>query len=423
MKRPKTKKGGEVPPSPPNFANNRTHGNHTAPQRYQYLPVDYIRARLTGIDPGTIIENLCDLHPGIEVGTTFAGEGLRCETFVYQNMVIKRFEGRRVYLTGSLHKFRNRGEHNANQFNETAFDEVIARLEAELLIRPENVEITGLECGVNIAPPLPCHEIINRCFQHKGIDVVQANTKGEGKYHCATHARYTFKIYDKAKQYGLPYEVLRIEVKVTKWEQYRKQGIVTLADFIHADKTPFVLDLINRWNEIIFADPTTVYPDKWHKFTNREYWRELREGCRQKFNRRFTKLKHLNQTQGANIQGQISDLIAENIAALQSAQSSKSVTFAHFMQNRACRLTGVPIHHQRRNSYLLSHTGLKYLIKNDPETFAGIKRAYLTDKWKNAPLQVQVKEIAHNIRNHYFNRHRPAPGTRNPAQTKMPLFG
>ncbi len=423
MSTTKTKKGGEASPSPPTGANNRGNDINSAIQRYRYIPLDYIRGRIKGIDPGTFIEKLCDLHPGIEVDTTFTGEGLRRETFVYQNMVFNRYEGRRVYLSGSIHKFSNQGEHNANQFSETAFDQAIARLENELLVRPENIEITRLEYGVNIAPPLPCDQILNRCYQHKGVDVVQMKTKGEGKYHCADHSRFILKLYDKGKQYHLSDETLRIEVKVTKWEQYRQQGIVSLADFINAGKTPFVCDLINRWGEVVFADPTTQYPDKWHKFTNREYWRELRTGCRQKFNRRFAKLKHLNETQGANIQGQISDLICTNINALHNSTPQKSVTFGSFMENRVCRLTGVPIYHQRKNSFLLSHAGLKYLIAHELETYTQIKKGYLTKKWQNAPLQVQVREIAHNIRNHYFNRRRPSPGARNPAQTKLPFFG
>lgn len=415
-------KGGEASPSPPNGANNHGNGIHSAPQRYRYIPVDYIRGRIIGIDPGSFFDKLHALHPTIEIESTFTGDGLRRETFAFQNIVFNRYEERRIFVAGSLHKFWNRGEHNANQFSETAFAEVISRLENELLIKPENVKITRLEYGVNIAPPLPCTAIINRCFQHKGIDLVQMKTKGEGKYHCAEHNRFTLKIYDKGKQYKLPNESLRIEVKVTKWIQNRKQGIVTLADFNEADKTPFINDLIARWNEIVFADPSTIYPNKWDKFTNREYWREIRNGCRQKFKRRFVTLKRLNKTQGENIQGQISELIRSNIQLLQNPTSIENVTFAPFRQNRVCRLTGVPINSQKKNSFLLSHTGLKDLRDHEPDTFRHIKKAYLSDKWQNAPLQVQVKEIAHNIRNHYFNNRRPTPGTRNPAQMKLNLF-
>ncbi|MCA1751945.1 MAG: hypothetical protein LC670_09150 [Flavobacteriales bacterium] len=49
--------------------------------------------------------------------------------FWFQNIVLNRYEGRRVYFSGSLHTLWNFGAHNANQFNEGAFDEVIARLE------------------------------------------------------------------------------------------------------------------------------------------------------------------------------------------------------------------------------------------------------------------------------------------------------
>jgi hypothetical protein len=53
---------------------------------------------------------------------------------------------------------------------------------------------------------------------------------------------------------------------------------------------------------------------------------------------------------------------------------------------------------QKDNSILLSHTGLKHYYKTDRKVFEQIKRKYLSKRWFNSDLQIQIKEIAHNIR-------------------------
>lgn len=58
---------------------------------------------------------------------------------------------------------------------------------------------------------------------------------------------------------------------------------------------------------------------------------------------------------------------------------------------------------QKSNSFLLSHTGLKYYYRIDKKVFYEVKRKYLSNKWIDANHKEQIKEIAHNIRNKYNN--------------------
>ena len=69
-----------------------------------------------------------------------------------------------------------------------------------------------------------------------------------------------------------------------------------------------------------------------------------------------------------------------------------------------CRLTGLDISSQRSDSFLLSHTGLRYLFLYDSETFQQLQNKFLSTKWINEPLEVQIREIAHGIRNTFNNR-------------------
>ena len=56
---------------------------------------------------------------------------------------------------------------------------------------------------------------------------------------------------------------------------------------------------------------------------------------------------------------------------------------------------------QRKDSFLLSHNGLKYYHKTDRKLYNEIKRKHLTKYWMRSSLNIQIKEIAHNIRNKY----------------------
>ncbi len=58
----------------------------------------------------------------------------------------------------------------------------------------------------------------------------------------------------------------------------------------------------------------------------------------------------------------------------------------------------------KNNSNSLSHTALKYYYKTDTKIFEQIKRQYLSKRWSTADAQIQIKEIAHNIRNTNSNQ-------------------
>ncbi|MEI2420470.1 hypothetical protein V6O07_09355, partial [Arthrospira platensis SPKY2] len=99
--------------------------------------------------------------------------------------------------------------------DEQAFNTTIQKLFIDTSIRPENIRITGLEYGVNITPPIATTEIINRCYQHRGIDIEEVISRHDGKYHRAKHDAYELKLYNKGIQHHQLTEVFRIEIKTT----------------------------------------------------------------------------------------------------------------------------------------------------------------------------------------------------------------
>jgi len=72
-----------------------------------------------------------------------------------------------------------------------------------------------------------------------------------------------------------------------------------------------------------------------------------------------------------------------------------------------CPITNLPLTHQRPGSKYLTSTGVQWYRKNEPETYQKKLEPLLTEKWKNKhqgdPENIWLKEIAHQIRNKYYN--------------------
>lgn len=282
------------------------------------MPVDYVRGEVINSNGEKLFSLLEQTYSPSHFTTKFNGEDRVERQFRSRNIQIKYFPSGRISFGGSLHKLSNDGWHNYNQFTRAAFDSTICTLEREFFLPANNMRLTGLEYGVNLMPPIDTDALINRCFQHKGVHFEEVISRFDGKYHRASHDAYDVKLYDKSLQNNLPSPLLRFEIKTTNWSRYRNDmGIVTLDDFIRADKTPFVIELVGRWQEVVFSDPTITYEHDWHEYTNREYWRALREGGRMNFHRKWANLKLLGKEEGQNIQGLISLDIETNIRELQ----------------------------------------------------------------------------------------------------------
>lgn len=391
MKAETKKEGRDI--SFPSFK-NYTIGNNVYHQ-YDYIPLDFVKTQIIGLNPEHFLNNKNLLFTPVLID----GDTLKYYYCEIENIKIKIYSNS-MFLSGSLHKFFNKGEHNHNDFNLSAFRDVLKRLYELFKVSPENLKLICLEYGVNINPPIESDDIINHLMQHKHKDFESKISNGKGNYKQAEHTDYIIKIYNKAKQYKLIDEVLRIEVKETNLRQHRARGIYTLKDFINSDKKVFVKLLLDKWNEVIFYDITSNQTNRWNQYNNINFWRELStKKSRTTYYRHRHELKENNETTGQNIQGKISEIIKEKIEELQK------VTFSNFMSStKYCKITGIDISMQRSDSFLLSHTGLNYLINNDLNEFELIKRKYLMPHWNSKPLNKQIKEIAHNIRSKYILR-------------------
>lgn len=375
-------------------------------QSYTFIPVDYIKFEVIGIDVETVLNN-----PNLTFTPILKGFDEVVNYYsVVDGMKMKvSIPGNRITLSGSIHKFCNGGIHNHNDFDENAFRDATNRMYSIFQVTPSQLKILSMEYGVNLIIDYPVKDVLNNCFQHKGKDVEVKISNDGGKFHQAEHDQYYLKLYDKGKQYGISNQnLLRIEVKQSNWSPYRKIGIVTLNDFIESDKTIFIQNLIDQWMNVILFDFNAPTHSLKPEYINANYWRNQRDKVRNKelsktsFHRHWNKLKKVNAMHGDDIQNRIAKSIIQKIDQLQR------VTFSTFSEEskigiRVCPITGIEINDQKSNSFLLSHSTLFKLIYDQPNTFEELRRRFLSGKWTNQDIKIQVREIAHNIRNTFFN--------------------
>ncbi|TVR82017.1 MAG: hypothetical protein EA409_05610 [Saprospirales bacterium] len=361
----------------------------------QYLPVDFCKFQVVGLSPDYFLnnENLY-FDPFIENGE------VKYQFLKHKEMTLRVYATGRIVLSGSLHYLANGGRHNYNDFTPLLFGKAINELHTILKLRPENLRILQMEFGVNIRPAIQTEKILHALLQHKRRDFEQKISNHEGKYYQAQHDKYILKVYDKALQNKLPRQILRIEIKVTNWSAYRNKGIHTLRDWMTCDKRPFAKELASRWTEVVFFDPTNDIADRFKKYDNIHFWRELRKKSYTTYNKHRSRLAKLNHTSGANIQGQVLEAIERKIQALN--------TMIHpLIGRRFCKVTKIDISSQRNDSFLLSHSGLKNLLVNHYQLFFNLKDRYLANRYRETTFEKQIKEIAHQIRSQYTrSKHR-----------------
>lgn len=295
-----------------------------------YVPLDYIKAEIIGLNTQSFIQNLLLSFGELidsdtaEVIKRYGKNGILkkpCRTAVYKNLIFKYYPNtNRLFISGSLHTFFNDGKHNHNDFDLSAFRGVVSTLYSLFGILPQNLFISQLEFGVNIIPPVEANLIIDHCICHIRVMFENRNDSVEGKFIQANHKNYyKIKIYNKGLQYGLGRNIIRVERKQTNWLKYCKQNNIgrTLQDLIDNDFIGLKKTLLLNWNEMLFFDPFLKLESAL-KYRDKLYWKPDAFNNRVTRKRHFDRLRKMNVEIGKNIQGKISDLITNKIIELSS---------------------------------------------------------------------------------------------------------
>ncbi len=163
------------------------------------------------------------------------------------------------YLTldGSLHKNNFNGE-NYSPFGWDDLQAQISHVENSLCVSPEDVEILNLEFGVNVQLPFPVFEYLQQnliSYKGKQFNAYDPDRKGVCLgYHCEL-SQYSVKVYDKAKQFNLPENVMRFELRFRKMHKLNRLGIKILSDLKDRVKVNGLQAmLLDAWDDVLLYD-------------------------------------------------------------------------------------------------------------------------------------------------------------------------
>jgi hypothetical protein len=359
-------------------------------------------------------------------------------------------------LQGSLHKFKNGGKHNFDNFTFNEFITVIETLKTRFDLLPGNIPLNNLEIGVNIHLPYSPSLFIDELIHYKN-NTFNVTRRSDMHYAESEQAQYKLKIYNKGLQYGIG-NILRFELRFNKMQSLNSKGIYNLSDLMNRDTWLMFGEMLrHEFNSIIYFDAiedcsklTEKEKTLLEKGNNPKYWKSLPN--------RTTKKNHSDQFRmmvnqyGKNEFHKIGNMITEKVnellndekvnvftvstegkqsekvndftdtietkhrTSINSENKGKLYEFTYLLscknvnpsnfyleQSEKCLITGIDISMQKEKSKLLSHSGLKYYHEKDKISFEMIKRKYLSQKWSESEIDVQIKEIAHNIRNKYNN--------------------
>jgi hypothetical protein len=426
--------------------------------------IDFIKINIKEINPTILLEAnpLLDFFDNINLQTgeikTTNRQGqpiVPYKNAFYNGLEFRIYDNGLTTLSGSLHKYWNKGAHNYNDFDLTAFLYVLNDLKHKFNITLEQCILKCLEIGVNIVPPIPTNQFLDYCFLHKTDPFESKFNSDEGKYKQVEHSQYIIKIYNKAlhyksKGFNIKTEIMRFEIKYKKMQKLNERGIYNLQDLANYGLHNFKDALLNEFNNILFYDNTIQSKSKSIiHYKNPLYWIELlNRPTKTSYYKHKGILKNITSKSSNKIQLQTAKIMNDKIDFLNSRGASFDpliILSIHAPQpinlilqngiksdesdapkkgiiktnNILCQVTGFNISMQKDNSILLSHTGLKYYYKTDRKIFEQLKRTYLTNQWLKSDFEKQIKEIAHNIRNAKSNQKTKQIRTYKPQQFNL----
>ena len=246
-----------------------------------------------------------------------------------------RLKNGKIKFQGSLHKYRNLGKHNYDDFTAEDVAKIVRELSELFGIDLYSTVLNNVEFGVNVVLPFGVNVVLDNLITYRGKHFEHKEGKGMSFYECRM-SKFTIKIYDKSLQYKLPNNVLRFEIKVTAMQYLETKGVKLryLSDLLNmAIYEPLGNTLTEVFEEILFGDNTinesnlTDKEDKiYSRGSNPKTWKTQRG---EKERKRLQRLEHEFKSilerhrTGVDFRSVVSDLIrAKSLELSQISQNS-----------------------------------------------------------------------------------------------------
>jgi hypothetical protein len=177
---------------------------------------------------------------------------------VYNGMKFEVHPSGRAVVMGSWHKLHYNGK-NYEPFTFSQFVQSVQMFCELFSLPPSELRLLQMEFGINFQPSMRAKELI-RTFV--------CNSKGDPfgamRSHCGASlgivcelTEYSIKIYDKGRQYNLPFDLIRFEQKVTCGKYIRRMGMVNLSDLLLPEVwQQLSMELIKTQQGLIIREPS-----------------------------------------------------------------------------------------------------------------------------------------------------------------------
>lgn len=162
-----------------------------------------------------------------------------------------------IKIKGSFHKHAQT-DTNYGNYTLTDFKRTASELSELLQINPVSMRLRCFEMGINVCPAHNADDVLNAIICHRGNEYEKRTYNGNGYLKRFVNTQYEIKIYNKSKQYNLPDNILRYEIKVMKMDFVNKKlqyPINTVLDLLNPEITEELTNiLINSVDSLYMFD-------------------------------------------------------------------------------------------------------------------------------------------------------------------------
>ncbi|RKE91905.1 hypothetical protein [Ichthyenterobacterium magnum] len=364
----------------------------------------------------------------------FDNETIHTKRKKQYNGILFEFTKHALYIYFKPHYHFNNNLHNANDFNVLNCINTLREFTDTFKVDAKELQIINIEFGLNIVIPksLICVKDFLTLLTYHGQNQFYTDSKYSFcKYSTTTNCNGKTNVYKIIKCYakGIQFpeytdlNTFRFEVKSNRKNYIESLGIKNLNDLLEPSTYQTLENIIlEEFDKILIIDDqarpglSKTKLDNHNKKLNPIYWHKLLNKSKNVFRKNFKLYYDTLNTCETHLKKEVRKLIFDKLQALKKCavltpytKQKKCAVLTLYKDEigthlfNRCLVTGLNISMQRSDSILLSHTGLKYYYKTERFTFDRIKNKYLSTNWINSDYQIQIKEIAHNIRNKHSN--------------------